>query len=584
MSPLASPFVFSYRATSGLKFLLTSHTLSPCRMRCFLAGSALAVVMALGPSLGGFKGEVFAQTADADPTLSDLRGGLDGEPPLRDDNLDGIDDRTQPDVVRAPSDVSFDEPIEDADGGALGDDNRRSNTDNADGRQRGRLPTDAARARGQLSAQPTTAATPESEGNQRVRRAQPVGEPGADGEITPLVNQAVAPIEGRRGTPDDDPYAALGIRTGSFDWFPVLTQTLGYTSNADAAANGQPSVFSQTQAEVSVRSNWSLHELRGQVSLGYQTFFSDDTNDVPTLNASTEYRHDLSREWLVRLGGSYGLTTESPSSDNLLLPATATISERPFVHSGGAFAQVERTGGRLNLRLRGSFDRQSFGDVETNGFGTITQDDRNNTLYLLTARVGYEVSPAIQPFLEASVGTRQFDEAVDRNGNERSSIIGALRGGLAVDFGEKWSGEASVGYRFEDFDDAALSTLAGLTVDGSLVWSPRRLTTITATGSTDFSTATAANENGSITYTGQLQWVYDLRPHLSLNASVLGSLRQFDSTGVDETTLQAQAGFEWRFNRNLALIGNVGYETVDSSNAGEDYDAFTARAGLRWQQ
>lgn len=81
-----------------------------------------------------------------------------------------------------------------------------------------------------------------------------------------------------------------------------------------------------------------------------------------------------------------------------------------------------------------------------------------------------------------------------------------------------------------------------------------------------------------------MQWDYDLRPELSLTASLLGSLRQFDSTGVDEVTLQAQAGFEYRFNLNLALIGNVGYETVDSTSADADYDAFTARAGLRWRK
>ncbi|MEL6968365.1 MAG: outer membrane beta-barrel protein, partial [Pseudomonadota bacterium] len=279
-----------------------------------------------------------AQAQDANgaaDALPELRRGLDGDVPLVDENLDGIDDRQQPDVVRPRQSVTFDTPIDNsANDGADPDRtndasrNRRARdaagssntTTNGGGRQgqAGRLGRDPALNRGQLTGSTQTQQQAREDGNSRARRAQPVGAPGVDGEITPLANQRVAPIERTRTPAEADPYAVIGIRTGTFDWFPTLTQTFGYTSNADASAGGQGSAFSQTDAAVSVRSNWALHELRGEASLGYQTFFSDANNRVPTLNLSGAYRHDLAQDLLIRIAASYGLTTESPSSDNLL--------------------------------------------------------------------------------------------------------------------------------------------------------------------------------------------------------------------------------------------------------------------------
>ena len=77
---------------------------------------------------------------------------------------------------------------------------------------------------------------------------------------------------------------------------------------------------------------------------------------------------------------------------------------------------------------------------------------------------------------------------------------------------------------------------------------------------------------------------HDLRPNLSLNASVLASLRDYDGSGRQDELLQAQIGAEWRLNRTAAIVATLGHEIQDSTDAASSYDATTARIGLRLQK
>jgi hypothetical protein len=81
-----------------------------------------------------------------------------------------------------------------------------------------------------------------------------------------------------------------------------------------------------------------------------------------------------------------------------------------------------------------------------------------------------------------------------------------------------------------------------------------------------------------------LDAVHDLRPNLSLNARVLVSLRDYDSSGRQDTMLQGQIGAEWRLNRSAALVATVGHEKLESTEDFSSYEATTARIGLRLQR
>ena len=68
---------------------------------------------------------------------------------------------------------------------------------------------------------------------------------------------------------------------------------------------------------------------------------------------------------------------------------------------------------------------------------SIVVDDRDTLGGELTARIGYFVSPALIPSLEASVGRENYDQRIDNTGSERSSTTYGARAGAEFNFGEK---------------------------------------------------------------------------------------------------------------------------------------------------
>ncbi|MEM7300570.1 MAG: outer membrane beta-barrel protein [Pseudomonadota bacterium] len=429
------------------------------------------------------------------------------------------------------------------------------------------------------------------------RRAQPVGEPGPDGQTTTRSNVAAAPIEGSVSQPDDDPYAPIGLRMGTFTLLPTIEQSLGVTSNADATSGGSESAFSQTDVSVEARSDWSRHEFLLQMQATYQKFLNGSTDDLPSAGGDATLRLDVNQDVTINFGLGYDFTNESASSSNLTnltgvitradgtvvgaAAAGPTVTNRPGVHAVEAFAEANRNAGKFGVSLRGTIIKTTYENADLSNGTSVSQGDRDNVLATGRIRLSYEHTPAIAPFVEVSYGKRTYDQRLDRNGNRRDGTNYALRGGVAYDFGEKLTGEIAAGYAAEKFDDAGLNTLSGVTVDGNIVWSPQRLTTVTATATTSLVPSTIANDSGSIRYSGTLNIARQFKPQLRIDAGVTASFEDFDGTGREDVVYGANTGFVWSLNRSAAITGRLSYEKSESSDPDSDFDTTTARVGLR---
>ena len=334
----------------------------------------------------------------------------------------------------------------------------------------------------------------------RARPVQPEP-PVLDPEVigTPTANSNIKAAKSQDGTgalAQTDPFAAVGFRMGTWQVFSSVEQTVGYSTNIDGVAQGKSGAFSQTDVDVSLQSDWSRHSARIDANGSFLTPLGSDGQDIPSAGVTAGLNLDVIDGVSIDLGALYNYTTESVTSTNI----TSSAASRPGVHTTGASLGVARTGQKLSYALRGSVTRSDYEAIELTSGASESQGDRNNTLYTLNGRVGYEISPAISPFIEGELSLRDYDRDLDRNGEDRHSIIMGARAGVAIDLGEKLSGEIAVGYRAEDFADPALETLDGITLDGNVVWSPMRDTTLTLTTRTDFSSSTTAGQNGSVVF------------------------------------------------------------------------------------
>jgi hypothetical protein len=401
-----------------------------------------------------------------------------------------------------------------------------------------------------------------------------------NGQPDPRDSVAEDPVQtGSTRRPEVDPFLPVGFRAGSWNVFATLDQSVGYSNNTTRAPDGPAGTVSQTSVNVRAVSNWSRHEASIEANGALQRSLNGEQESIPSAGLAGNLRLDLIDGYSANLRTAYGYTTESTTSTSL----GGSVSERPGVHSLGGSAELLRGGGKLLLSVRASADRTSYEDAALSGGGIQSQEDRNNTLYQLTGRAGYQLSPALTPFVQAGFGRRIHDLRTDRNGDQRDSTVADLRAGVTLDFGEKLRGEAAIGYLVEDFDGSSLSTLRSPSLNAGFVWSPERGTDISLNAATTFNGSTSAGDSGFVSNNFTLSAERRITDRLAANARLGAKIDSYEDGGQDLTT-SVGAGLRYWVNRFLAITADVSHERLQAQDASRDFDASTVTLGVRLQR
>lgn len=387
-------------------------------------------------------------------------------------------------------------------------------------------------------------------------------------------------IEGQKAKPEDDPFAAPGIKVGTFVFRPTLEQGFTATSNADASSGGRPAVLSETALRFSATSDWRENSA---VIDGYglfrNTLSGQKINDARG-RIEGQLNVDLDHELraIAKLG--YEAVPESASSPD----AIAGVTSQPLRQTVDGSLGIEKDVGKMRYTLTGAVTHDFYGDAKLSDGTVLSQKDRDATLYSATLRTGYQVSPAITPFAEVEAGRRVYDLRVDSNGFARSSTRLGARAGLELDMDEKLSGEFSVGWLREAIDDDRLPANAGPYVNADLKWSPERGTIIGLTGRTTIESTTTAGLSGDVLYSGRLTGERQVRANLTANSSLGLDWRDYTGSDGHDLILSAEAGLTWWLNRYAGLTTRVRTEKLTSNLAGRDYVANSVYLGLKVQR
>ncbi|MBZ9964432.1 outer membrane beta-barrel protein [Mesorhizobium sp. BR1-1-2] len=389
-----------------------------------------------------------------------------------------------------------------------------------------------------------------------------------------------ASIEGQKTKAEDDPFAAPGIKWGSFVIRPTLEQGLTATSNGDSSSAGKAALLSETALRFSAASDWR----ENSATIDGYGLFRETVSGYPVHNEQGriegQLNVDLDNEQRAVAKLGYEAVPESASSPD----AIAGVSRQPLRQTIDGSLGIEKDVGKAQYTLTGAVSHDFYGDAKLSDDTSLSQKDRNSTLYTATLRTGYEISPALTPFTEIELGRRAYDQRFDNEGFERSSTRLGARAGLELDMGEKLAGEFSAGWLREAIDDDRLGAIAGATVDADLKWSPERGTTIGLTGRTTVEPTTTAGESGDILYSGRLTAERQIRANLTGNAAL--GLDWRDYIGIDghDRVLSAEAGLTWWLNRYAGLTTRARTEKLTSNLPGRDYTANSIYLGLKVQR
>ena len=219
-----------------------------------------------------------------------------------------------------------------------------------------------------------------------------------------------APEPRKRKRPEEDPYAPLGLRLGNVILRPAITGSVGYDNNPERISGASKgSLFTRTEGELGIQSDWNVHELTGMLRGGYSRYYRNDSASRPDAEGNMSLRLDATRDTRILLESRLRLDTQRPGSPDL----TSAVQGRPITWNYGAAAGVTHDFNRLQVTLRGSVDRQDYEDASLGNGRILSQADRNQTQYGLRLRAAYEVTPGFKPFVQGEIDTRQFDQKVE---------------------------------------------------------------------------------------------------------------------------------------------------------------------------
>lgn len=389
-----------------------------------------------------------------------------------------------------------------------------------------------------------------------------------------------AAIEGLTPLIDATPFAPTGIRVGSFVLRPSLVQGLEASSNADSSPDGKSAVLSDTALRLNAASDWETHsasiDAYGIVRKSLSGQEVDDLAGGINGRLQLDLADDLRA--IARLG--YDFRPESATSPVVIVG----IAERPTLHILDGELGLEKDVGKFRFGVAGEATKETYGDAQLSDGQTLSQEDRNSTLYSGRLRVGYEVSPALTPFGEVLFGRRVYDLRLDTAGFARSSNEIGARAGVELDMGEKFGGELSAGWISENFDDDRLKTISEPTIAADLRWSPIRGTIVGLNGATFVEGSTTPSESGSVLYAGRLSVEREIRANLTGMAAVGAGWRDYADSEDHDLTLTAEAGMTWWLNRYAGLTGRLRHETFTSTLPNRDSTTNTVFLGMRIQR
>jgi hypothetical protein len=368
-----------------------------------------------------------------------------------------------------------------------------------------------------------------------------------------------------RTRPELDP---LGIRTGSFLFFPQLGVAARYDDNLFASDTGEiDDTITVVSPEFRLQSDWNNHALNFVAGAEAGFYADNSTEDYVDYFAGADTRLDVTRASQISASAMYSILHEArgdPEADDAALEPTDYSRLAAGVDYTHRF-------NRLSLGIGGLFDRYDYDDDVDKGTGfVINNDHRDRDEWQGSLRLGYEVSPGFELFARGTYFTVAYDVEADVPlGLDRDSTGYETVAGVAFDLSGVTFGEVFAGYRSQDPDDIMLETMKGPQFGGSLTWNPSGLTTVQAEIVRTVEETTQVASPGYFATRYGLGIDHELLRNLLLGLN--GSLTTQDYEGsIDRNDDYVRGGLYAKYLMNRYLYVSFNYNYTDRRSNGVD--------------
>jgi hypothetical protein len=391
---------------------------------------------------------------------------------------------------------------------------------------------------------------------------------------------------------DDDPFGDVGHYYGSFLVKEAVEVSGGYNTNPGRTDQPKALPFWVVAPEFLAVSDWDRHalvaDLRGSFTGYGGTLPLTDDNAVspappdpsqPSFTGHVDGRIDVSN--YTHLTGEARLLvgTDNPGSPNV----QAGLARYPIFAVFGGTIGIDQSFNRLDVAAGATFDRTAYQNSTLTDGTTSSNDDRNFNQTGGVARVSYELSPAVKPFVEVEGDTRVHDLQYDRNGYERDSTGGYGEAGTSFEFTRLLTGQVSIGYEARNYVDPRLNRLAGLLTAASLVWTATPLTTAKFDATTSIDETTLPGTAGVLTHLYNFEVDHDFRRWLTAIGKFTFGTMDYQGDSRTDKVYTYEADLIYKLTRNFWIKGSVSRSELDSNVAGASSAATIVMLGVRAQ-
>ena len=341
---------------------------------------------------------------------------------------------------------------------------------------------------------------------------------------------------------------AEGLPLGGFRVFPRLDASVAYDDNIyDTTTAKVNSAILALEPSVSLRSNWSRNafNLDAQGTIERYPERSTENNDRYDIVAGG--RLDLPNTSYINLDAHARQSIEARGTPGDIFTAGDPIQ----FHDLGAGVGATTTFGRLQLSAGGQFSRITYDDVKI-GDILVSQKYRNRRHYSGSGGIAYNLSPALQPFVQVTYEKERYDLR-DRSTSFDSTGTTVL-GGVNVSLTKLITGRIGIGYRWRDYRNPSYENSNGITYDIAIVWNPRTLVAVTVEAIKAIDESPSAVSSGIVRNQGSVTIDYELMRNIILQ--VAGTEVSEKYRGIDLSDNRFVASFSARYLVNrFAEVG-----------------------------
>lgn len=370
----------------------------------------------------------------------------------------------------------------------------------------------------------------------------------------------------------------VGIRAGAFMVLPEASVTSTYNDNIYATDVGTTDdVITTLAASVAAQSNWSRHALNLRGGLSQLLYDDNSAEDRFEWNVGGDGRLDITRDTSISGGLSYAQVSEDRDAPN----AVANAAEPTEYSIFEARVQFDHRFNRVTTRLGASYADYDYDNVPLVGGGVLVQDGRDYERFEQLARLGYDVSPDTNVYIQGTLNQRKYNQQPPVVATDRDSDGYSVVGGADFRITNLIQGGVFGGYQSQSYDDPTLPDINGLSYGANVDWSVTPLTTVRLEAAATVEETIAPGASGFMDQSVGLRVDHELLRSLMVGAGVSFANRDYEGVGRSDDIIRAGVSADYSFHRNFSIGIGYDYTERDSNVAGLDFER--NEFGLRLQ-